>query len=121
MAHFAEVKDGIVQRVIVISDRDAPNPAPDSSEPLGQAFINNTLKLPGEWIQTSYNNNFRAHYAGIGYIWDSENEVFYSPQPYPSWTLDAQWNWQPPVPYPEASGDEIYIWQEDTLEWVEVN
>jgi hypothetical protein len=117
MAHFAQVIDGIVQQVIVVADRDAPDPAPEHSEPLGQAFIRDVLKLDGEWMQTSYNNTFRAHYAGIGYTWDAEYEVFYAPQPYLSWTLDAQWNWQAPVPYPD---DGMYTWNEDTLEWDEI-
>jgi hypothetical protein len=118
MAHFAEVIDGVVQRVIVITDSDAPDPAPEHSELLGQAFIRDGLRLPGEWVQTSYNNTFRAHYAGIGYTWDAENDVFYAPQPYPSWTLDADWNWQAPVPYPDDGGD--YTWDEATLSWVPV-
>lgn len=116
MAHFAEVIDNVVQRIIVIADSDAPDPAPEHSEPLGQAFIRDVLRLPGEWVQTSYNNKFRAHYAGIGYTWDVEHGVFYAPQPYPSWTLDAEWNWQPPVPYPDDDG--LYTWDEATLSWV---
>jgi hypothetical protein len=118
MAHFAQVKNGIVQQVIVISDRDAPDPAPENSEPLGQAFIRDVLKLDGEWVQTSYNNTFRAHYAGIGYTWDDEYKVFYAPQPYPSWSLDEAWNWVAPVPYPDDGG--LYTWNEDTLEWDEI-
>jgi hypothetical protein len=116
MAHFAEVIDGVVQQVIVVSDNEAPDPAPEHSEPLGQAFIRDVLRLGGEWVQTSYNRTFRAHYAGIGYTWDAENDVFYAPQPYPSWTLDAEWNWQAPVPYPDDGG--LYTWDEATLSWV---
>ena len=116
MAHFAQVIDGIVQQVIVISDRDAPDPAPEHSEPLGQAFIQEVLSLDGEWVQTSYNNTFRAHYAGIGYTWDATNQVFIAPQPYPSWTLDEAWNWMPPVPYPDDGG--MYTWDEETQTWV---
>jgi hypothetical protein len=118
MAHFAEVKDIIVKRVIVIADSYAPDPAPGHSEPLGQAFIRDVLKLDGEWVQTSYNNTFRAHYAGIGYTWDATNQVFYPPQPYPSWTLDEAWNWVAPVPYPDDEG--MYTWDEENQEWVEV-
>jgi hypothetical protein len=116
MAHFAEVIDGVVQRVIVIADSDAPDPAPEHSEPLGQAFIRDVLRLPGEWVQTSYNSTFRAHYAGIGYIWNAENGVFYAPQPYPSWTLDEEWNWMAPVPYPDDGG--MYAWDEEAQQWV---
>jgi hypothetical protein len=119
MAHFAQVLNSIVQQVIVISNNNAPDPAPSNSEPLGQAFIRDVLNLEGEWVQTSYNATFRAHYAGIGYTWDAVNEVFYAPQPYPSWTLDADWNWQAPVPYPNDG--HIYRWDEDTLSWVRVD
>jgi hypothetical protein len=113
MAHFARIEDGIVQQVIVISNQDAPDPYPES-EALGQAFIA-SLGLSGEWLQTSYNGTFRAHYAGIGYTYDTANDVFVRPQPYPSWTLDEAWNWQPPVPYPTDGG--MYGWNEDEQTW----
>jgi len=115
MAHFARIEDGIVQQVIVVSNADAPDPYPES-EALGQAFIA-SLGLSGEWRQASYNGIFRAHYAGIGYTYDGDNDVFYAPQPYPSWTLDENWNWQPPVPMPDDT-DYMYQWDEDSLSWV---
>ncbi len=117
MAHFAQIQNGIVQQVIVISNDDAPDPYP-ASEALGQAFIA-SLGLEGEWRQTSYNGTFRANYAGIGYTYDETADVFYAPQPFPSWVLDEDWNWQPPVPYPDDGG--MYIWDEDLLAWVEVD
>jgi len=70
------------------------------------------------WVQTSYNNNIRYNFAGIGNTWDSENDAFYAPQPYPSWSLDENYIWQSPVPYPEdASPEKIYAWDEDNQEW----
>jgi len=116
MAHFAHIENGIVQQVIVISNDNAPDPYPNS-EATGQAFIA-SLGLQGEWKQTSYNNSFRAHYAGIGYTYDEINDVFYPPQPFPSWHLDDTWNWQPPVPYPDDGG--IYTWDEATQSWLPV-
>ena len=116
MAHFAQVENTIVQQVIVISDTDAPDPAPENSEPLGQAFIRDVLGLDGEWIQTSYHNKFRGNYAGIGYIWDEVNQVFYPSQPYPSWYLDENWKWQAPVSYPDDGNE--YIWDEETQQWI---
>ena len=69
--------------------------------------------------RTSYNGNIRKNYAGIGYTYDQTNDVFYAPQPYPSWTISAPtWQWQPPVPYPDDG--KIYVWDEATLSWVEV-
>jgi hypothetical protein len=113
MAHFAQIQNGIVQQVIVVSNDDAPDPYPES-EALGQAFIA-SLGLSGEWLQTSYNGSFRANYAGIGYTFDADNDVFYGPQPYPSWQLDEAWIWQAPVPIPEDGG--VYVWNEDEQTW----
>ena len=109
MAHFAQVIDTIVQQVIVIDNQ---------YEDEGQDYINNVLGLNGTWIQTSYNNNIRANYAGIGYTYDDVNDVFYSPEPFVSWILNEEtWKWEAPIPYPEDGN--TYIWDEDNLEWVE--
>jgi len=91
MAHFAKVENGIVQQVIVVSNDDAP------TEVDGKAFIA-SLGLAGEWVQTSYNHNIRKQYAGIGYTYDADADVFVAPQPFPSWTLDGNHDWQPPTP-----------------------
>jgi len=79
MAHFARIDNNTVVEVIVISDTDCPDPAPDN-EQQGQAFIADTLGLPGTWLQTSYNGNFRGVYAGIGYTYDSALDQFLPPQ-----------------------------------------
>lgn len=113
MSHFAKVRDGVVVQVIV-------------AEP---EFFNNFLdSSPGTWIQTSYNTYgnqhtqggtpLRGNYAGIGYIYDRENDVFYAPQPYPSWTLNqSTWIWEPPTPMPT---DAPYKWDEQTTSWIEI-
>lgn len=72
MAHFAKMNGNIVEQVIVISNDDAP------TEAAGQAFIA-SLGLDGEWLQTSYNNNFRGTYAGIGFSYDEELDEFVAP------------------------------------------
>ena len=69
MAHFAQVENNIVQQVIVVANSDCGGGEFPESEPIGQAFIA-SLGLDGEWIQTSYHNNFRGTYAGIGYTWN---------------------------------------------------
>ncbi len=66
--------------------------------------------------RTSYNGNIRKQYAGIGFSYDSVADVFITPQPYPSWSLDADHNWQPPTPRPQGLG---WYWDEATLSWVE--
>ena len=74
MANFAQVTNTIVEQVIVIANDDCDNlPFPDS-EPVGQAFIA-SLGYTGEWLQTSYNGNFRGCYAGIGYTWNGTDFV----------------------------------------------
>jgi hypothetical protein len=108
MAHFAEINsDNIVSRVLVVSN---------DLEHRGADFLANDLGLGGTWIQTSYNNNIRKQYAGVGFTYDPVADVFIAPQPYPSWSLDADHNWQAPTPRPEEG---FWYWDEVTLSWVE--
>tara|TARA_Y100000310_G_C20444132_1_gene697509 strand:+ start:487 stop:795 length:309 start_codon:yes stop_codon:yes gene_type:complete len=100
MSHFAEIKDGVVQRVIV-AEQDFIN-----SGLVGDTF---------NWVQTSYNNNFRNKFAGVGDTYDKVNDVFIEPQPYPSWTLDSNYAWQPPIPRPGGN----LRWNENTQTWDE--
>ena len=113
MGHFAKVVDGKVTQVIV-------------AEPeFFETFVDNS---PGEWIQTSYqtrgnqhpeNKPLRGNYAGIGYTYDKENDVFYAPQPFPSWLLNnSTWLWEAPTPMP--TDGKTYLWDESTTSWVEV-
>jgi len=114
MSYFARVENSIVQDVI-------------SAE---QSFIDTQA---GIWIQTSYNTRggihygpdgkpdggiaLRANFAGIGYTYDSVNDVFYGPQPYPSWIIKGPtWIWEAPVPYP--TDGQRYKWDEATKSWV---
>ena len=101
--------------VISISNADAPDPAPTNSEPLGQAFIADTLGLSGTWVQTSWSGSIRRRYAGIGFTYDADRDAFIEPQPYPSWTLDEAGDWQPPTPRPDAP---LAFWDEATMSWV---
>lgn len=68
--------------------------------------------------RTSYNNNIRKRYAGIGYSYDPVADVFIAPQPYPSWSLDNDFNWQPPTPRPEGMG---WYWNEAEQVWLNAN
>jgi hypothetical protein len=119
MAYFAQLNEtNVVVQVISVSNNDAPDPAPEHSEPLGQAFIA-SLGLPGVWRQTSYHATFRKNYAGIGYLYDEARDAFIPPQPYPSWLLDEDTClWGPPVPYP--TDGQMHQWDEDTQTWVAV-
>jgi hypothetical protein len=117
MSHFAKVENGTVTQVIVAE----------------QDFINSgAVGEPNSWIQTSYNTRngvhydqdgnpdggvaLRGNYAGIGFVYDSTNDVFYAPQPFPSWTLNnTTWTWEAPTPMP--TDDKSYVWDEPSLSW----
>ena len=79
MAHFAQVTDNIVRNVIVIDNSDCGGGDYPDSEPIGQAFIA-AIGIDGDWLQTSYNNNFRGQYAGQGMTYDPTLDEFVSPQ-----------------------------------------
>ena len=114
MSHFAKVENGLVTQVIV-AEAD---------------FISTgALGDPASWVQTSYNTQgnkhlldgtpLRGNYAGIGYTYDSTNDVFYAPQPFPSWKLsETTWTWEAPIAYP--TDDKVYTWNEETTSWTEV-
>ena len=109
MAHFARINErGYVQEVLVVDN---------SQEHRGQEFLANDLGLGGRWIQTSYNNNFRKQYAGVGFYYDETKDIFVSYQPYPSWILDENNDWKAPVERP----DEYHNWDEETLSWKPLN
>ena len=115
MAHFAELDaNNVVLRVIVVDTKDNSTADGVEKESIGQAFCERLLG--GNWIQTSYNNNMRVRYAGIGYSYNPTLDAFIPPQPYPSWTLDnTTADWKAPVPYP--TDDKNYIWNETTQAW----
>jgi len=120
MAHYAKVLDGKVIGVIV------------ADPSFFQTFVDNS---PGAYIQTSYNTRggvhygqdgqpdggvaLRANYAGVGHTYDHEHDVFYAPQPFPSWTISApNWIWQAPVAAPQ--NDKDYRWDETVQNWIEL-
>jgi hypothetical protein len=112
MANFAKVENGIVAQVIVAE----------------QDVIDSGIFGHG-WVQTSYNTHgnkhllngipLRGNYAGIGDIYDAENDVFYSQKPFASWVLNkSTWEWKAPVAYPVDGND--YKWDESTLSWLSI-
>lgn len=121
MSHFAKVVDGVVTQVIV------------AEQEFFDTFVDNS---PGSWIQTSYNTRgnvhylsdsstpsgkpaLRGNYAGIGYSYDSQRDVFIPPKPFNSWTLnESTYLWDAPVAMP--TDGKIYRWDEDTTSWVEI-
>jgi hypothetical protein len=107
MSHWAEINNNNTVIRVLVGDNNEPDE--------GQSFVES---LGGTWIKTSYNGTIRKNFAGIGMIYDPINDWFYTPQPYQSWTLDSDANWQPPVAYP--NNEKFYQWNEDNQQWIEV-
>lgn len=113
MGHYAKVVDNKVVNVIV------------AEADFFDDFIDTSA---GRWIQTSYNTHggvhlqggtaLRGNYAGIGFVYDPENDVFYEPQPFPSWTLNTTtWTWEPPIALPSDADTVVYEWNEADQTW----
>ena len=120
MAHFAEL-DGSnkVIRVVVVGNDVTTAAGPLGSNDMhvdGETWCVNFFK-GGSWKQTSYNNNFRKKYAGKGDTFDTAKNKFISPQPYDSWALDGNDDWQAPVTYPTDTEDKVISWDEDNQKW----
>jgi hypothetical protein len=114
MAHFAQILNGVVARVIVVNNNELLVDGVENGLK-GVEFCQDLFG--GEWVQTSYNNNIRKQYAGVGYRYDAVADVFITPQPFPSWSLDENYDWQAPIDYP-ADGKN-YSWDEANQVWVE--
>jgi hypothetical protein len=118
MAHFAKLKSQtdptgftsdthlVVENVVVID-----NAVPTAAGPLGENDMHvdgetycQTLFKGGIWKQTSYNHNFRKQYAGIGYVYDETKDVFITSQPYASWTINNDNDWEAPITFPRLNG-----------------
>ena len=113
MAHYAWLDENnvVVKVTVGIDENELINGlAPETFYSQVTGF---TIK------RTSYNNNIRKQYAGIGFTYDLVNDVFIAPKPYPSWSLDNDFNWQPPTPYPTDGKD--YVWAEYVQAWIELD
>jgi len=105
MAYYAQIVNDIVTEVIVVND-DIPN---------GAEFAHNLLG--GVWVETFYDTAGK-NFASINYTYDSLNQNFIAPQPYPSWILDSNDQWQPPVAQPPAP-PQTY-WNEQLQRWIPI-
>ena len=135
MAHFAELESKtdptgftsethlVVKQVTVVANdvSTAAGPLGDHDMHVdGETWCKNFFNKPDtEFKQTSYNNNFRKQYAGIGYVYNASKNKFLAPQPYDSWALDGSDDWQAPVTYPNGDQSGYMItWDEDNLRWL---
>ena len=137
MAHFAKLgANSKVIQVLTLNNSDMLNADGVEDEAVGQQYLERHNNWPAQmWIQTSYNTSsgthksggtpFRGNYAGIGYTWDEDNNIFYGKKPYASWVLntsDAQWH-SPIGDAPDDLTDEEkaarthYVWNEGTGAW----
>jgi hypothetical protein len=116
MAHFAQVDANNIVVAVHSVDNSVIEVNGNDNEAKGVEFL--TTQLNGGWyFQTSYSNTFRKQFAGTGYTYDKAKDAFIAPQPYPSWVLDGNSDWQPPITYP--ADDKIYEWNEGTKAWDE--
>ena len=125
MAHFAELNSSNeVLRVVVISNEDVDANGGDLSTD-AETFVASIVPHSADgtaWKQTSYHSNFRKLYCGPGDIYDSSKDKFITPQPFSSWSLDSNDDWQPPVTFPntvDIGGLRANAtWDEDNLRWI---
>lgn len=126
MAHFAELDlNNVVLRVVVACNQDIANNGGEQSEQAAEHFktVCPLSEKGVKWVQTSYNNNFRKQFGRVGYSYDLIKDKFITPQPYPSWSLDSNDDWQAPVAYPTVTtyGNNIsydVFWDELNLRWI---
>jgi len=122
MAHFAKLDENNVVTNVITFSNDEVNANGGELSVQAENFV--SARHPGTWKQTSYNNNFRKQYAGIDYVYDSSKDKFLLPQPYASWSLDGNDDWQAPVAEPNTkvfdANTNIYAykWKESTQEWI---
>jgi len=105
MSTFAKIDNTNTVTQVIVAEQDFIN-----SGAVGDSFL---------WVQTSYNNNFRKNFAGVGFTYDSVRDAFIAPKPFSSWTFnETTCQWDAPVAKPDDG--KLYDWDEDTTNWVEV-
>ena len=118
MAHFARLNENnSVVFVHVVDNINCLDSYGVEQEAIGVEYLK-SLHGEGVWKQTSYNGNFRKQYCGVGYTYDSVNDVFIVPQPFLSWTLDSNFDWQAPVVRPSYDiAIQYALWNENNQVW----
>jgi hypothetical protein len=121
MAHFAKLENNIVIAVHSVVNEVIKDSNGVEQEAIGIEFLRKLYNEPNAiWKQTSYNGSFRKNYAGIGYQYDSQKDAFIPLKPFNSWILNEDTcRWKAPIAMPQDS--KLYIWNEETLTWVEIS
>lgn len=116
MAHFAQIDENNIVINVIVVDNSKITDENGENEVLGIQFCKNLCGQETNWVQTSYNNNFRIRYAGIGYEYNEQYDAFISPKPFESWVLDTDtFAYVAPIPYPNDG--QYYEWNENLLNW----
>lgn len=129
MAHYALINsNNIVVQVITGVDENVIQIDLDNTEVGGSSEAWEQFYSSRPWFEgltckrTSYNKNIRANYAGIGYTYDQDFDVFIAPRPYPSWKLNyTTYQWEAPVAMPEEIEGSFWKWSEVNKEWIKVD
>ena len=116
MAHFAKIGlNNKVINVVSVNNNELLDADGVEQEVLGSQFLEGITGW-AVWKQTSYNANFRKHFAGIGYTYDEDKDAFIAPKPFNSWTLnETTCNWEAPIVKPDDGQD--YVWNEENQQW----
>jgi len=138
MAHFAKISEtNEVLTVHAVDNKDVLNADGVEDESVGQQYLEQHSNWPAQmWIQTSYNTSagthkdggtpLRGNYAGVGYTWDEDNNIFYPKKPFASWVLDIPTaTWNSPIGDPptdsltdeEKAAETYFMWNEDGQSW----
>ena len=121
MAYFAKLGTGnIVEQVISINNAVITDANGIEQEQLGVDFINKLYNTRDVWKQTSYNNNIRKNYAGVGFHYDQARDAFIAPKPFNSWILNEDTClWEAPVAIPTTTleDNQYYSWNESIINW----
>lgn len=115
---FAELDNNMVTALVAVNEEDCLDDNELFSEQVGANYLRQVYR-DATFIETRHDGSIRKKYAAIGDTYSNDADLFYNPvAPYPSWTLDNNFDWQPPTPMPDDGN--LYYWNEDSLGWVPV-
>jgi len=121
MAYFAKLEGDLVTEVQRVDNENCLNDSNVEQESIGIAYLQGIFGQNTQWVQSSFNNNIRKRHASIGDTYSSSLDMFITPQPYASWTLDTEGDWQAPIPKPEVTDSIFWEWSEESQSWSRID
>lgn len=119
MAHYAWIRNNLVINVTLGVDETVTQQGVGGSSEAWEQFYTQEINQEGVVVKrTSYNHNIRKQFAGVGFSYDAAKDEFVAPQPFASWTLDSNNDWQAPTAKPNDG--KMYVWNESSLAWVAI-